>query len=165
MLLLIFLPLTATANIRYDSQQQELFIYKHKIKASHQILSRECFSFAQTKRQANEDTFVCYNLKIAKQVYSNLVKELVRCHNLKSRANHTPTKMTTQTTLSATTKPPITVQSTIQPNKCLTATNLTQSWRVVMHVTYTKICSGLGSLVMEVCRCCCWSVYFLLQIT
>ena len=113
--------------IKYNNQQQELFVYENKIKILHQILFSECPSYVEAKREIHRDISV--TLEVAKKLYIELEQDLIECRKSNSRVFNIST---TTTTPSTTTTTPSTTTTTVQPvpEECLIATNLTQSWRL-----------------------------------
>ena len=70
-------------------------------------------SYVQVKRENQKDVLVSYELKVAKRVYKGLLQDLINCCRDVDNISTKPT----------------TLVQTI-PKECLTATNLTQSWRL-----------------------------------
>ena len=91
-----------------DINEESLY-YKNQIKILYQLLSAECPNELKYKRDVSSATSVSsLELRVQKIHYNTLLKELSECKNRKLKPSATLTPTT----------------------QCLSATNLTESWRM-----------------------------------
>ena len=146
------------AVFRYDIQQQELYLYQVKLRSIHQLLPFECPGFTETKSDVSDGVSAKYQLEVARKSYETLLKNLLDCLNVESQKTSNRSSLTSSsknltsfmakpmpnpTTVAPTatsTNRPSTKTTTVapQPAECLTATNLTQSWRLDHNGSHVK---------------------------
>ena len=102
-------------------RNQELLIYKEQIRILYQLVAKECSVETKFRR---DDGAALADLEVQKLHYNDLLKRLSKCRQI----NLTRTLKTTSTKTKPTTTKPTTLQPL--PSPCLSATNLTESWRM-----------------------------------
>ena len=100
--------------------RQHLF-YEEQSKILYELLEKECPGEVESRRNANDEEFSTI-LEVKKRLMNALEQKLINCRTEK---NKTPS-----TTALATAKLTTTATSTTSPSQCLSATNLTDSWRM-----------------------------------
>ena len=126
-LVLAILVVSSNGEItRLDNHQQELFFYREQIKVIHQLLNAECPQLVKVKQQTYGDLELFYQVEAAKKAYQILIQDLVKCRKTKSR-NST---VAISTKSSATTMPTVPSKTQVYLPECLSAKNLTGSWRL-----------------------------------
>ena len=97
---------------------QELFVYKEQIRILYRLLAEECPDEVRVGR-ADDDDVALTDLEVQKLHYNGLLKRLNNCRKI----NRMGTLPATSTKTKPTTTKPL-------PAPCLSATNLTDSWRM-----------------------------------
>ena len=128
------------------AHKQELFLCQVKLRSLHQLLSSECPKFTETKCGIVGELLIPYHLEVARKSYATLMNDLIDCrrNNLQKARNQSSTTASKYITVTAlkvvpnpttavtTTTTAVSKLATMPPQlfECLTATNLTQSWRL-----------------------------------
>ena len=117
---------------------QELFVYKEQIRLLYRLLAEECPDEVRVGR-ADDDDVALTDLEVQKLHYNGLLKRLNNCRKINRMRTLpvTSTKTQQKTTKPTTTEPTTTKPTTTEPTTtkplpapCLSATNLTDSWRM-----------------------------------
>ena len=108
--------LTTDSIFNEDSSENELKIYRARIKIIQSFFQKECSSFNGTQTIGDLQS---YRLNDLKQLYASLLKELFECRRASAGA---------PTSTSLPTKDPATALVS-QLEKCKETLNLTESWR------------------------------------
>ena len=106
----------------------KLFVYEEKIKALYKLLAAECSGEVKYKR-AVDDTA---NLEVSRIVVNSLTQKLIACRQNKQKNS---TKVSTTQVYDDTTTE---VATAPLPSQCLSATNLTKSWRMEHNGNHLK---------------------------
>ena len=131
-LLVVSVLLSHSAVIDNPSEvNQELFIYKEQVRIMYQLLAEKCPEVIRSKRDVFNNQLLSSELMVQKLHYTAFLKKLNNC--MKSKQMQT-TSVKSSSTSSTTTNLPTTteLETTTQPMPatCLSATNLTDSWRM-----------------------------------
>ncbi|XP_067934814.1 oncoprotein-induced transcript 3 protein-like [Watersipora subatra] len=113
-LVIVFLN---AARFGHGSQEQKLTFYQEKIKDLQQLILSRCSKIHSQKREINQEVTLSAQVAEEKLFYEKLLKTLLNC--LSEESNNASRILTTS---DSTTIP--------TPHECLTATNLTESWRM-----------------------------------
>ena len=128
--------------LKENDHDETLFMYREHIKEVYRLLTKECSSYIEDKRELKADAYP-HELQIAKNVYTRWLHRLIECRKLQSYRNGSSTTPDiTQTMIRSTT----TVQATtadiqLHLKECSTASNLTDNQRLV-HVKTNSSRSG-----------------------
>ena len=106
--LLVVICVLLSESVTINELTQESLYYKDQIKILYQLLAAECPNELRNKREISRETMSSIKLRAQKLHYNNLLKTLSECKMKKQ------SQTTTQPT----------------PVQCLSATNLTDSWRM-----------------------------------
>ena len=104
----------------------ELFHYRNRVRIVTQLLAKICPDELRHKRDSTNSETSVY-LRIDKQYLQALVQKLIECerkNNVKTSLDPTDITTTTNSAAETTTSP------VLLPSQCLSATNLTESWRM-----------------------------------
>ena len=124
-----YLPLNkAETSLSFKSQQEQVSIYNDKIYTLRQLLSSECLGY-KMKREVVNEHLIPFHLEVAKSTYNLLLRNLVECRKLEYPTNSSSLVPTLAIKAAATSPTKMATTIPTQPAECLTAKNLTQSWR------------------------------------
>ena len=131
-LLVVSVLLSHSAVIDNPSEvNQELFIYEEQIRIMYQLLVEKCPEVIRSKRDDFNNQLLSSELMVQKLHYTAFLKKLNDC--MKSKQMQTTSVKSTSTSSTITNLPTTTeLETTTQPMPapCLSATNLTDSWRI-----------------------------------
>ena len=135
------LLLSEASVLKYDNNQQEVFVYLENIKILHQLLMTDCPDMFENKREIDINVLDSYQAEAAKKTYLSLLNKLVECRKRSSESSKNTT--THLSTAASSFAPSITTTPTVMtaklvPSECKEATNLTESWRLDYNKNYIK---------------------------
>ena len=124
LLAVVCLPTQSAVIDSLSNVKQELFHVKNQIRIVYKLLVEECPEEVREKRAVHDDESATY-FEINESYLKTLVESLIKCRKYKNLSTKllTTELITDQTTESTTTSAPL-------PSQCLSATNLTDSWRM-----------------------------------
>ena len=132
--------------LKENNHDETLFMYREHIKEVYRLLTEECSSYIEDKRELKADAYP-HELQIAKNVYTRWLHRLIECRKLQSSRNgSSTTRETTQDTTETMIRSTTTVQAAttdiqLHLKECSTASNLTDNQRLV-HVKTNSSRSG-----------------------